>query len=96
MAFLEEAGQVILNPLVNLWNSFVEVIPGLAGAILVLIIGYLVGGIVGFVIKKVLNKAKIDKLLLEKTTLEKVTGKFELSALHKINSENVSSDKLTE
>ncbi len=81
MAFLEETGQALLNPLVNLWNSFVEVIPGLIGALVVLLFGYLVAWIIGFVTKKVLKKAKLDELITKRKTVKKITGKLELSAL---------------
>jgi hypothetical protein len=79
MTFIEETGQALLDPLINLWNSFVEIIPGLVGALIVLIIGYIIAWITGFVVKKVLHQAKVDKLVIEKTTLDKAMGKFELS-----------------
>jgi len=81
MAFLEETGQALLNPLVNLWNSFVEVIPGLIGAIVVLIFGYLVAWIIGFITKKVLKQVKLDEVITKRKTVKKLTGKLELSAL---------------
>ncbi|MBD3354506.1 hypothetical protein GF361_00815 [Candidatus Woesearchaeota archaeon] len=81
MAFLEETGQALLNPLANLWNSFVEVIPGLIGALVVLLFGYLVAWIIGFVIKKLLKKAKLDQMVTKRKTVKNITGKLELSAL---------------
>jgi len=79
MVFIEETGQALINPMINLWNSFVRIIPGLIGAIIVLIVGYIIGWIVGFAVKKVLHKAKADKLVMKDATLEKVAGNFELS-----------------
>ncbi len=81
MAFLEETGQALIDPLVSLWNAFVGIMPGLIGALVVLIIGYLIGTVFGFVTKKVMQKAKVDKLVLEKTTLNKLAGEFKLSTL---------------
>jgi len=79
MAIIAETGQAILNPLVNIWHSFVELLPGLIGALVVLLVGYLVGWIIGFVVKKVLHKAKVDKLFIEKKKLSSLLGKFQLS-----------------
>jgi hypothetical protein len=79
MVLLEQTGQALVNPIINLWNSFVNVIPGLIGAIIVLVIGYIVGWVIGFVLTKILHKAKLDRLVVEKTTLDKIMGKFELS-----------------
>ena len=79
MNLIGQTGQALVNPLINLWNSFVKVIPGLVGALIVLIIGYLVGLLVGFVVTKILHKAKMDKWVVEKTTIEKAVGKFQLS-----------------
>jgi len=79
MAIFEETGEALVNPLVNLWNSFVNIIPGLIGALVVLTIGYLVGWVVGHVVKKILQKAKVDELIIEKTMLDKAIGKFQLS-----------------
>ncbi len=79
MAILEETGQALINPLVSLWDSFVSIIPGLVGALIVLIIGYIVGWAFGLLTKKVLQKVQLDKIVVEKTNLQKSAGKFKLS-----------------
>lgn len=79
MNIVGETGVALLNPFFNLWNSFVETIPGLIGAIIVLIVGYLVGWIIGLVVKNILERLKLDHLAVERTTLDKVIGKFQLS-----------------
>ncbi|MBD3248910.1 hypothetical protein GF336_02585 [Candidatus Woesearchaeota archaeon] len=79
MAILEETGQALISPLVSLWDSFVSIIPGLIGAIVVLVIGYIVGWAFGLLVKKVLQKVQLDKFVVEKTNLQKSAGKFELS-----------------
>ena len=67
MAFLTEIGESILNPLISLWNSTVEVLPGLVGAIVVLVFGYFAGGILGKVVENLFHKLKVEKWLLEQT-----------------------------
>ncbi|MEE9525341.1 MAG: hypothetical protein V3V78_01920 [Candidatus Woesearchaeota archaeon] len=81
MALLEETGQALINPLASTWNSFVAIIPGLIGAVIVLIFGYLVGGIVGFAVEKVLVKTKVNRLLEKKTNVHKVSGKLDLPSI---------------
>jgi len=81
MISLEETSQALINPLVNLWNSFVKIIPGIIGALIVLIVGYTIGWIVGFVVKKVLHKAKLDQLVMKDAAVKKIVGEFELSSL---------------
>jgi len=79
MTFLGETGAVIGTPLYTMWANTVQVIPWLIAAILILVFGYLVGGIVGFVIKKVLDKTKACTLIIKKVGLEKEIGKWDIS-----------------
>ena len=79
MVIIEKTGQALVDPLINLWNSFVDVIPGLVGAIIVLIIGYIIGWAIGHLVSKVLHKLKLDKIVMKDATLEKMAGGFELS-----------------
>lgn len=72
--------QELLNPLVNLWNGFVVVFPGIVAALVILIIGYLIALIVGHVVKVLLRKAGLDRVL-QKVSLPKAIGKFKLSSL---------------
>jgi small-conductance mechanosensitive channel len=81
MYFVTETGQALLNPLMGLWNSFVTALPGFIGALIVLIVGYIIAWAIGFVVTRALHQAKLDKFAVEKTTLDKVVGKFELSHL---------------
>ena len=51
-----------VNSLNEIFKSFVEALPNLLGAILILIIGWLVIKLVVYVLKKILILAKVDKL----------------------------------
>src|SRR3989344_3329259 len=79
MAFVNQLGASIIEPLFSIWNSIVTVIPGLLGAILVLVFGYLVGVLFGRFVQEVLDRAKAEKWLVEKTNLVSVLGYFKLS-----------------
>ena len=78
---IAQTGQAVVDPILNLWYSFVDIIPGLVGMLIVLVVGYLIGWLIGFLVEKALHKAKFDKLVLDKTTLDKVMGRLELSEL---------------
>ncbi len=52
----------LTEPFLNLWNSTVNFLPGIIGAIVILIIGYLVGWILGWIVEKVLAKIKLGKV----------------------------------
>lgn len=79
MYFVEETGQALISPLYNLWSSFVDIIPGLVGALIVLIVGYVVGWLIGLIVKHIVHKSKLEKLVIEETKIEKSIGKFQLS-----------------
>lgn len=79
MAFVNQLGASIIEPLFSIWNSIVNIVPGLVGAIVVLVFGYLVGVLFGRFVQEVLDRAKAEKWLVEKTNLVAVLGYFKLS-----------------
>ncbi|MDP2906922.1 MAG: hypothetical protein Q8O03_03190 [Nanoarchaeota archaeon] len=68
------------NPLVSLWLSFVQLLPNLIAAIIILIIGYVVAYIIGHAIKVLLSKLGLDSQI-EKAMLSKAIGKIRLSSM---------------
>ncbi len=60
---LTATGQLVLNPFVSLANSFVEILPGLIIAVLLIIVGWFVALALGKLVKYVLEKSGIDKLM---------------------------------
>ena len=68
---IDQLSASIAQPLASLWNGFVGFVPGLIGAIAVLIIGYLVGLLVYVVLSAIFNKIKLDKLVLDHAGLSK-------------------------
>lgn len=79
MAFVGQLGASIIEPLFSIWNSIVTVVPGIVGALVVLVFGYLVGVLLGRFVQEVLDRAKAEKWLVEKTNLVAVLGYFKLS-----------------
>ncbi len=61
---LVEVGQATLNPLEAIWYSILNNLPGIIGAVVVIIIGYLIGLLVGHLIYKLLLKWKLDEWVI--------------------------------
>jgi len=79
MEDLTLATEVILDPLVTLWNSFVNILPGILAAIIVLVIGYFVAFLVGHALKVLLEKLGLNRWLY-KSTFSKAIGHTNVSA----------------
>ena len=59
---IDEVQQTLWQPMVSLWTKVAEFLPNLAGALLLLIVGYLVAKGIGIAITKLLTKIGLDKL----------------------------------
>ncbi len=59
---IDEVQQTLWQPMVSLWTKVAEFLPNLAGALLLLIVGYLVAKGIGIAIAKLLTKIGLDKL----------------------------------
>ncbi|MBU1203489.1 MAG: hypothetical protein KKG60_00275 [Nanoarchaeota archaeon] len=71
-------GSLILSPLVTLWNSFVNILPGIVAALIILIIGYFVALGLGHLLRVILNKAGLDRYM-SKAKYSKAVGHMRLS-----------------
>ncbi|MBI2550323.1 hypothetical protein HYV83_04045 [Candidatus Woesearchaeota archaeon] len=58
--YLQQTGQALSDPLVNIWQSLVKVTPSIIGGVLVIIFGYILSSLVGALTHAVLNATKID------------------------------------
>jgi len=76
---IDEIGSSVMNPLYSIYQGFIEVLPGVIGAIIVLLVGYIIAGLASTIVDKILSKAKLDKRVIEKTHLKKVAGDFKLT-----------------
>ncbi len=59
---IDEVQQTLWQPMVSLWTKVAEFLPNLAGALLLLVVGYLVAKGIGVAIRKLLEKLGLDKL----------------------------------
>ena len=70
---LGATGSLLVQPLYSLWQNFVATFPGIVVALLLLVIGYLIGWTVGHVLKWLLERAKFDDVV-RKSGLSKEFG----------------------
>ena len=59
---LQNWGDVFSQSLMGLWYGFISFVPGLLGAIIIFILGWLVGSVVGKAITQVVSILKVDSL----------------------------------
>jgi hypothetical protein len=67
--------QIIQLSLLDLWGRLVEVLPDIIGAIIVLLLGFIVAPILGGIVKKVFDIIRIDDLA-EKAGLKEVVAGY--------------------
>lgn len=60
--YMQNWGGVFGDSLLSLWYGFLNFIPGLLGAIILFIIGWIIGRVVGSAIEQVVAAIKVDKL----------------------------------
>ncbi|MBI2664434.1 hypothetical protein HYX10_03780 [Candidatus Woesearchaeota archaeon] len=63
VGYLETTGLALLDPLTQLWNKFVEVIPGILAASVVIVVGYIIAAAFGLVFHRFLEAIKVDEHL---------------------------------
>lgn len=78
--FIIGTEEAIANPIINLWGSFVNILPGLIAAIIIIAIGYVVAYVIGHAIRVLLQKLGLDKQIA-KAKLTKAIGSIHISAL---------------
>lgn len=79
MPILTEIGINIIDPLLRIWDGIISTVPGVVAAIIILLVGYLVAWVIGYVVDRALTQIKLDKWVLEKTHMTKIIGAFRLS-----------------
>mgnify|MGYP001598212094 FL=1 len=71
-------GSLILNPLLSLWSGFINVLPGIVAAIIILVIGYFIALGLGHLVKILLEKAGLNSYM-EKHKMATVVGHIRVS-----------------
>ena len=80
MASVLETVVAIRSPFEALWVGFIKFFPDLIAVILLLVFGYLVGLLLGTVLRILLEKIRVDKYI-EKSALSKSVGKMQISSV---------------
>jgi len=62
MMLLQNWGEVFSQSLIGLWYGFINFVPGLLGALVLFIVGWMVGSIIGKAVAQLFAALKIDKL----------------------------------
>jgi len=62
MMFIQTWGGVFSDSLLNLWSGFISFVPSLLGAVILFIIGWVVGSIIGKAVAQVIDALKLNKL----------------------------------
>jgi hypothetical protein len=62
MMLLQTWGEVFSQSLIGLWYGFISFVPGLLGAIILFVVGWAVGSIIGKAITQLVAVLKVDKL----------------------------------
>lgn len=66
--------QIVQLSLIDLWGRLVSILPDLIGALIIIIIGFIVAPILGGIVKKVVDVLKIDQLSEKMGLKEMVKG----------------------
>jgi len=75
MALVEE----VTSPFLRLAYGFIDAVPGIVAAILILVLGYVVAWVLSRVVGGILARVKFDQWTLHKTNMSRVIGDFRLS-----------------
>ncbi len=75
--FLDSLYQALV---VNIWDEFVKVIPGIVAAIIIVLIGWVLARIIKQIVIKILQSTKVDQWIDEQNLTAAIGGK-EVSAL---------------
>ena len=80
MPTIQSAGESLVNPLLNLWFKFVDVIPGVIWALIIIVIGYILAYILGHAVKVILQRVGLDRQIA-KAKLTKAVGNINVSSV---------------
>jgi len=80
VTYLEATGVSLMDVLANLWFQFIQLLPGLIGAVILLLIGYFLGALFEGIIKGALLKAGLDQWV-EKHERHHAIGKASVSGI---------------
>jgi hypothetical protein len=62
MSFIQNLGSILNDSLLGLWYGFINFVPGLLLAIIIFLVGWILGSVIGKAIAQVVSALKLDKL----------------------------------
>ncbi len=77
---ISQIGLILQNSIMNFWDSFVTWFPGLIAAVIVIILGWIIGSLIGGAVTRILHRAKLDYWIKTRNLKEALYGK-ELSSI---------------
>lgn len=81
MGFLGTTGFAIAEPLVGVVEGAIYTLPSIVATIVILIFGYLLGALLGMVVRHVLDRTGIIRKIIFKLDLQKEVGNWNISHL---------------
>lgn len=78
MAGYDQLSQVafsLQNAFTGLWDSFIQVIPGLIGAIILILVGWIIAKVIKYILVRILEGARLDQWTEEHNIDEALGGK---------------------
>ena len=81
MGFIGATGFAIADPLVDIVSGTISTLPAIIATIVILIFGYLLGALLGMVVRHVLDRTNLIKKAVEKLDLQREVGSWNLSHL---------------
>lgn len=70
MNFFQEWLTLLADSFERLWASFLNILPGIVGAVVILVIGWIIAVNVGLVVRRIVNLLNIDRVLAQVGTTE--------------------------
>ncbi len=74
-----EALEPIVGPLASIWDGVQQAVPGILGAIVVLVVGYMVAWLVAWLVRNFFERTGLDQWIVKKTNLDILFGQLHLS-----------------
>ena len=72
---LEQAGLSLQGALLSLWQAFIDVIPGLIAAAVIILIGWIIGKFIKHITMKLLQATRVDQWVDEHNLTSAIGGK---------------------
>ncbi len=80
VTYLQQTAEALAFPLVTLWEQLIPVILGLIGALIVIIVGFIISAVFGFVVEKMIEHSKVDEQIRKRNMAHSI-GYISLSKL---------------